>query len=705
MALCTPIIRGPLTEWSSSFLVEGCLPGAQIIVSAVGPSPRTLAKSIAGGGSDRVPLLAGEKLQAQDVILVLQIHGSESSVATAGHLGVPVGPAPIQHSALSPVTFRTHVYPCGRALWVVGAVPGAQVTVKISNQVIATGRATESSDARMTLVAGAMIPPGATLTTWQEAPPGFPPLSGTVQESTLAADKVPVPMGTKLPTPLLTAAPPKGCDASVHIGGIIDGADVIIGRASDGTKETAIFDLDRLRFDLGKPLAASGDKLEITQVLMGCQEWLPSDPLVVAVAPASKPGTPTLFPPCAGSIDVYASNLEPGALVTVSFMGDDFRAMVPQDRTSFVFRILKLSGGGTVTIIQEKCGLKSDSASIQATTTGGPYFPPDLEEPLFGCARAVRVRARPGTWLQVWGNSGAGPGPISPQLYCTGSTRIYVAPFLSAGQEVWLASLQCGATSWKRLASHWVQPTPDIGPPDISVPPVEGARSVTVEAIPGALVHIYSISANPFTVQLLGADVVDPIGKTVFLWRGLTRKELIYAVQFMCDRSSRSSAARVPIPNTHAFYLGAPLKRLSNQSSSMKPLVCLWATVVCRHDGGWEYTAELENEETEADVSFDLQFDILAVSPAFGAPLAGSLSAAGNGPITKTGLRIHGIPPKKQFSRSGHFPGFQDPTYWLAVYEASHKFDLTNVAWKNYLPSPEEPDYEDTGDKPSGTKK
>jgi hypothetical protein len=145
---------------------------------------------------------------------------------------------------------------------------------------------------------------------------------------------------------------------------------------------------------------------------------------------------------------------------------------------------------------------------------------------------------------------------------------------------------------------------------------------------------------------------------------------------------------------------------MSNQSSSMKPLVCLWATVTCRHDGGWEYTAELENEETEADVSFDLQFDLLAITPPFGAPLAGSLSAAGNGPITKTGLRTLGIPPKKQFSRSGNFPGFKDPTYWVAVYEASHKFDLTNVAWSNYMPSPEAPDTEDKDDdKKPGTKK
>lgn len=705
MALCTPIVSGPLTEWSDSFFIEGCLPGAMIVVSSMGPSPRTVGKSTANGGTDRVPLLPGEKLQSQDLIVVFQTLGSDSSITTPSYLAVPVAPAPVQHAALSPLTFRTHVYPCGRAIWVAGAVPGAQVTVKISNQVVATGRASESGDARMALVSGAFIGLSDSLSAWQEAPPGYSPLIGTPKETTITADKVPVPMGTKLPTPMLTAAPPKGCDASVHIGGIIDGADVTILRASDGTQETAIFDLDQLRFDMTKPLSTSGDKLEITQALMGCQEWLPSDPLVVHVEPAHKPGMPTLYPPCKDSIDVYASNLDPGAIATVSFMGEDYRAMVPQDKTSFVFRISKLTAGGTVTIVQEKCGLKSDPVSIKGTAASGPYFPPELEEPLYGCARAVRVRAKPGTWLQVWGNSGTGPGPISAQVYSRGSTRIYVAPYLSSGQEVWLSSLKCGDTSWKRSPSHWVQPTPDIGPPHISVPLVEGARSVTVEAIPGAWVQIYSFGGSPPTVQLLGEGAVDPIGKTVFLWRALTTKELIYAVQFICDHMSRSSAAEVPIPNMCAFYLGAPLKRLSNQSSSMKPLVCWWATVVCRHDGGWEYTAELENEETEADVSFDLQFDILAVTPAFGAPLAGSLSAAGNGPITKTGMRIQGIPPKKTFSRSGHFPEFQNPTYWAAVYDASHKFDLTNVAWKNYLPTPEEPDYEDKDEKKPGTKK
>jgi len=132
MTLITPLVRGPLTEWTASFLVEGCLPGAQIVVSSVGTSPRTLGKSTAVGGSDRVSLLPGEALQAQDRIVVFQTLGSESSVSTPSHFAVPVAPAPTLHAALPPLSFLTYVYPCGRAIWVSGAVPGAQVLIVVA---------------------------------------------------------------------------------------------------------------------------------------------------------------------------------------------------------------------------------------------------------------------------------------------------------------------------------------------------------------------------------------------------------------------------------------------------------------------------------------------------------------------------------------------------------------------------------------------
>ena len=691
-------------------LVEGCLPGATVVVTAHGPSVRPVAKGIADGGSDRLLLLPGEKLQATDRLVVIQTLGVEASIETPSHLASLVAPAPPSHDALALLAFRSHVFPCGRAIWVSGAAPGALVTVKAATGVIASGRANESGDARLTLAAGALIPINGKVTAWQQAPAGFPALSGTPKETTYSVDKLPAPHGAKLPVPVLTA-PAKGCDRSVHLGGVIDGADVTIRRTSDGTSETAIFDLDRLRFDLTKPLAATGDKLEIVQDLKGCDRWEASDPLVVHVDPAKKPGTPTLLPPCEDAVDVFAANLEPGAIVTLTFAAEKYRAMVPEGATTVVFRMTKLNAGTTITIVQEKCGLQSDTASTQPVATGGGvYFPPDVEEPLFACARAVRVRARPGTWVQIVGDAGGGPGPISDQVFSTGSERIYVAPYLVKDQQVWVSALRCGATSWKRNPNtHVVQGVPEhLLAPIIVDPLIEGARSVLIEGVAGAFVQIHSLLPNPIRVELIGEGVIDPIGKRVFLSRALTTKELVYAVQIVCGQTSRSSAMQAPTGGVRSFDLGLPLKRMSNQSSSMKPLTCLWANFVCRHDGSWSYTAELENEETEADVSFDLQFDLIGVSSPFGAVLKGQLSASGNGPITKTGLRVLNIPPKKSFSDSDDFAGFQNPAYWAQVYAATGKFSFppNGVAWKSYAPPPEAPDEDpDKDDKKPGSSK
>src|SRR5690606_21828101 len=113
------------------------------------------------------------------------------------------------------------------------------------------------------------------------------------------------------------------------------------------------------------------------------------------------------------AIDVYASGLEPGAIATLTVAGEAYRAMVPQDATAFIFRVAALHAGETSTLVQERCGLKSDAATTHPIATGGAWIDPDVELRLFGCARAVRVVSRPGTWLQMWGNSGACRGGLS----------------------------------------------------------------------------------------------------------------------------------------------------------------------------------------------------------------------------------------------------------------------------------------------------
>jgi hypothetical protein len=141
MPLCTPILAGPLTAWCPTVRVDGTLPGATVIVRSLGPNPRVVIKELATGGSDRLPLLPGLKLEPGDRLIVQQRLGSEDSEWTHDALALHVGPPPTDHSPLAPVTFRSRLFQCGAKLWVQGTVPGAQVVIRDSGSTIASGRA------------------------------------------------------------------------------------------------------------------------------------------------------------------------------------------------------------------------------------------------------------------------------------------------------------------------------------------------------------------------------------------------------------------------------------------------------------------------------------------------------------------------------------------------------------------------------------
>ena len=693
MPLVAPLLKGPLTEWSDTLLVEGALPGATVVARTIGPHPRDIAKDIVSGGRDRLTLFAGVKLEDKDRILVRQVLGAEQSAWTPDHLGVPVGKPPTDHAALAPLAFKSRLWECGTRVWVKGAVPGAQVVITGPGGVLASGRATEGGDARLQLVAS-LPGPAQSIDAHQEAPAGFPPLAGTPKKTSQQVEKLPAGSGQKLPPPMLGGDPPQGCDPSVLVAGVFDGAEVTILRRSDGSSETSTFDYDRLNFILATPLSNAGDKLEIVQAMPRCREHLPSEPLRVDVAPAAKPGTPTLLPPCADSVDVFVSNLDPGALVTLRYKNQDYRGMVPPSASSFVFRLAPLAAHETITARQERCGLPSDDGVVTVPGVNMIFaLAPDLIEPLVGCAGVVRVTAIPGAWVQLWAAESGGATPISNQVFATSdSLRIEVTPYLHEGQEVWLSYLLCGGGVWTESRHHTVGGTPDVGPANITLPLIEGTTSVTVDAIPGASINVYAITGMPIQVEHIGSGFVDPLAKSVGLTRPLTQRDLVYAEQRMCSGRPGVGAARTVLPSVRQFSLGMPLKRLSHRNDP-KPLVCQSALVTLRHNSGWEFTAFLENQEEQSDCSFDLQFKLEAVSSAFAAVLPGDLSAKGS----TTGLALHGIPSSNTFSRQDHFAAFTNPSYWEEVLSATQKFEMS-VAWQDYAGDPEEPDYEDPPD-------
>jgi len=692
MPLLTPMLKGPLNEWCDTLLIEGAVAGATVFAKAAGPNPRDLAKSVVSGGRNRIQLLPGATLQPKDIILVRQAEGGEQSDWTPEQLGVPVGPAPPDDASLAPLAFKSRVWECGRRLWLKGAAPGAKVVVSHSSGVIASGRATESGDARMALSAS-MPAANNTITAHQGSAPAFPPLPGTPKKTSVKVEQLPVPTGQKLPPPALGGPPPKGCDPSIMIASVYDGADVTILRRSDGSTETSTFDLDRLNFVLGAPFSNQGDKLEIRQAMHDCRERQPSDPLHVDVAPAQKPGTPALMAPCPGSVDVFVTNLEGGCLVKVTYKGKTYRGTVPPSATSFVCRLPTLDATETITAVQERCGLVSDAGS---TTVPGIGFVlgllPDLVEPLFGCARVVRARAMPGAWLQVWVRTPLGPMPISNQIFATkDSVRIHVAPYLNQGQEVWLSYLLCAGAAWVESPHHFVGAAPHLGPVNIILPLIENTSSVTVDAVPGAAVNVFAITGMPIKVELIGSGYVDPLVRHVGLTRLLTPKDVVYAEQWLCSERPGVGGLRTVLPSVRHFSLLAPKSRLSTRNNP-KPVILLTANVTLRHNGFYQFTAFVENQETEAECSVDVQFSLSGVSAPFAKILSADLSAKGS----KGGLALKGVPSSASLFDQKTFDGFMNPIYWEEVLGATGTFELL-AAWKDYEGYAEEPDYEEKG--------
>ncbi|MFI6284796.1 hypothetical protein ACIBCM_08580 [Streptomyces sp. NPDC051018] len=129
------------------------------------------------------------------------------------------------------------------------------------------------------------------------------------------------------------------------------------------------------------------------------------------------------------------------------------------------------------------------------------------------------------------------------------------------------------------------------------------------------------------------------------------------------------------------FTLGRPVQQIST-GGMMEPLVCTEARVVCGSDGGWEFTAHLDNHETECDVSFELELNLTGTSRPFTFVLRGDLSAAGDGYATRVGSRIQGVPPSRTFRESGAFELLRDPAFWREVFKAGATFTLTRPAWK-----------------------
>lgn len=489
MPLCSPTIVGPVSEVSVSLRVQGALPGATILVVSVGASPRDIAKGTAVGGDDRISLISGVILQADDILIAKQELGGETSPELPTSLGLSVQNVPSDPSELEHVGFRSHLYKCGQYLWITGAIPGATVEVEFNGSV--KGMATAYEDgARVQLEEGL---PAGKVTAWQSVSS----LTGKGPNISISPDPV---TPQHLPPPVIKQ-PVLGCQTAVLVSGVYDGATVTLQRGS-GIVDVSGFDMSALWFNLNTPLDES-DTISVKQDLyVRCEKnGVFSSPEVSVGAPKEVPAPVVVPPLCAGGRFITVANVVGGAVVIINVNGTKYRGMAPRDSSMHTFMVDPIPLG-TVIANQELCSMSSPQSSpaVQVDARAATVLDVKLLEPLFSCGRAVFVeQVTPGATLQVWriDDKTKKEAPISDRVkvYDTEAT-IDVTPYLGERDGVRILQWACGDTPTKSNTAE-VKQHPNIEQPIIVGPVYSGTNSVDVSnAVPGAKIEVYLANQN-----------------------------------------------------------------------------------------------------------------------------------------------------------------------------------------------------------------
>jgi hypothetical protein len=533
------VVVGPLNELSRSVRVRGQLPGATVRVETSGPAPRLVAEGVAVSGDQRFPLLPNARLDRTDLVYARQRLGAAHSDVPSGDQAMPVGPAP---DAVGPVAVPTHLYECGRYVYVDGATPGAEVALFADGTRLGSGPADEGV-ARLGL--DDPIPPASWVTVHQSAP-------GAAQgpDYGVRADPIPHDASRPLPQPLpppMLDVPPRGCDQSLAVSGIVDGATVTISHRS-GLVEEAGCDAAALRLYV-QPLQED-DELTLSQAVGPRCERTPTPSRPIQVGKAEPVAAPVILGPlCVGAPVVRVTGLRPGAIVHLAANRQVYDGAPPPDQDWMDCHIPPLTGD-PVSATQELCAVTSPPAPLVLVDPHEDHVPaPLLVEPLLSCTGVVGVtRAHRGSFLQAFASTIAGSFPISDQVFATTTNVVIdVRPLLIDGSHVYVKQWACSDTSTdseeRRVDAH-----PAPGPVDVLGPLAAGDRTVGVRgALNGATVEVYLRRRDGALVEFLGwatSWALRPVTE-VTLRRPLAEKERVTAVQRICGRTSEPRTGQV----------------------------------------------------------------------------------------------------------------------------------------------------------------
>jgi hypothetical protein len=559
MGVCTPNIVGPLSELNHKIHIQGQLANATVTISALPPNARVVAQGVVPSSDYYLDLRAGEALHRVDRLVAKQEFNGQPSLPTPDSEAMGVQPAPQSVTEIGHVGYETHLYECGEAIWVSGAIPGAQIEASFGGAVHGGGEALEGN-ARFGLDTG--LRSGAAVTAHQIIA-GLPPGPDTPR----APDPLPVPVGQPLPPPSIQP-PLKACQASVAVVDVFDGAHVSLKRTS-GPQEEFVFDRSGHWLTLQKPLV-EGETITGMQSFRRCERQ-GKDSAPAAVDKATPIEIPAISGKlCAGSTRVPVDGLIPGAEVQILVgvaVGQPSEAtdgQAPADAVSFPFRVPPLPAKAVVAVRQKRCGKFSDpSPSVKVDAQASVPTAPKILGQLLACGRGVFVNnVQPNAPLQVFSRTRADT-PISDMVsFETSFGFIPVSPYLTEGDDITVAEWACGAARLDSTPPVHVDAHPPLDPTHVKGVDgliVSGATAVQVTgAVPGASVEVFvDVNERP---TFRGRGIASPPpGPTIVYLGALKTGDRVRAQQFLCElQSAQGDPETVVIPPPLKPVLVAP---------------------------------------------------------------------------------------------------------------------------------------------------
>jgi outer membrane protein assembly factor BamB len=439
-------------------------------------------------------------------------------------------------AVIGPMAFQSHLYECGRCVWLVGAVPGAQVDLTVlGNQRGST--ISPDGNARIGLTQQLALTDILVAQQIARGSPG-PQINGP------KPDLVPTHGQRQLPPPVMPG-PLRQCDPAVLVTNVYEGATVTIKRSA-GPTESACFDATGLWFVLSTPLVLN-ETVTAQQDLPKCEVFgVPAAP--AKVGPISPIPPPVVKEPlCAGQTSVSVTNYQPGALVEIFQSGVSLGVGQAPEGPSFDFGVPALVGGAVVTARQTLCGKTSaDSNAVPIDPAPNSMPTPHVPGPLFECGAVVRVQnLHNGARVYVFSTLlGAEIGDA--QAFAN-TVDVPVAPLLIAGDHIFARQIGCGLISHDSNPPQLVQRAPKLQPPHV-VPPLDDCMTAVPvdQVVPGAFVDVYVNSAPRGTAPSGSTSVIVPIGSRLHVGDEVTAR------QRLCGQITGLHELRVGVNPSHA---------------------------------------------------------------------------------------------------------------------------------------------------------